>query len=311
MSSPEHRAVPRAAVTATGLALLLASLSFPALAGDCEAGTVVRGGGGEAGTECSGSSSQPRPAPVSGGGGTACTPERAADEALWWLSYDVPDSAIPGGDGGRQQILALTPPEGQTIGVRRDCNGEVRGAVMWVPEPVPGGADDGEGIFIAREQARARVEPVAPVANVSPVEAVVKFPTWLWLDDAYWQLASASETTPGGTTVAVSARPTEVVWDLGEGVRRCEGPGIAWSQAAHDVYEVQPESVRGTGNPACTFTFVNSSTTRPDDVYEASVTVTWEFSWSLGGSDQGVFGSVDVSDGWSLRVGEVQTVITG
>jgi hypothetical protein len=133
----------------------------------------------------------------------------------------------------------------------------------------------------------------------------------LWLEPSYWQPTTAVESTPGGVSVAVTARPLRVVWDLGEGQRVCEGPGIPWSQAAHDAYEVQPESVRGAGNPACTFTFFNSSTTQPGGVFEASVTVVWEFSWALNGAEQGVFGTVEVSEAWQLRVGEIQAVITG
>ena len=277
----------------------------------CAGSGAIDDQGGEAAAACPGGSSGTATQPVGGGAGVECTSARADDPAAWWVSYDVPDSAIPGGEGSRQSYIALDPPEGQTIAVYRDCNGDVRGGVMWVPEPVPGTADDGEGIFLARQQARARVEPAVPVANVSPAEAVVRFPTWLWLEPSYWQQTTAAESTAGGVSVAVTARPLEVVWDLGEGQRVCEGPGIAWSQAAHAAYEIQPESVRGAGNPACTFTFINSSTTQPGDVFEASVTVTWEFSWALNGADQGVFGTVEVGDSWPLRVGEIQAVITG
>ena len=277
---------------------------------DCAGSGAIDDQGGEAAAQCPGGSSNPVTQPVGGGSGVECTSARADDPAAWWVSYDVPDSAIPG-EGDRPTFYALHPPEGQTIAVYRDCNGAARGGVVWVPEPVAGSADDGEGIFLARQQARARVEPVVPVVNVSPAEAVVRFPTWLWLEPSYWQEITAGETTPGGVSVVVAARPIEVVWDLGEGVRVCEGPGIAWSQAAHDAYELQPESVRGAGNPACTFTFVNSSTTQPNDVFDASVTVTWEFSWSLNGAEQGVFGTVEVGDSWQLRVGEIQAVITG
>jgi hypothetical protein len=282
-----------------------------AWADDCRGSGEIRDRGGSASASCPGSSGQrPVTQPVRGGAGVECTSARAEDPAAWWVSYDVPDSAIPG-EGGRQSFYTLNPPEGQTIAVYRDCTGAVRGGVMWVPEPVPGTADDAEGIFFTRQQARARVEPAVPVANVSPAEAVVRFPTWLWLEPSYWQKITAGETTPAGVSVAVTARPLQVVWDLGEGQQVCEGPGIAWSQAAHDAYELQPESVRGAGNPACTFTFVNSSTTQPGDVFEASVTVTWEFSWALNGAEQGVFGTVEVGDSWQLRVGEIQAVITG
>ena len=300
---------------ATVLVIAMAAATIaqlPAAADGCSGSGEIRDRGGSASANCPGNTAENRDTqPVGGGAGVECTSARAEDPAAWWVSYDVPDSAIPGGEGSRQSYIALDPPEGQTIAVYRDCNGDVRGGVMWVPEPVPGTADDGEGIFLARQQARARVEPAVPVANVSPAEAVVRFPTWLWLEPSYWQQTTAAESTAGGVSVAVTARPLEVVWDLGEGQRVCEGPGIAWSQAAHAAYEVQPESVRGAGNPACTFTFINSSTTQPGDVFEASVTVTWEFSWALNGADQGVFGTVEVGDSWPLRVGEIQAVITG
>jgi hypothetical protein len=294
-----------------GAVCLLAS-SAGAAAGDCEAGSVIRGGGGEAGAECpAAGGATTRPVGGGGGGaGVACTEERAADPKAWWISYDVPDEAIPG-DGERQSWYALTPPEGQTAAVYRDCDGGLRSMVFWAPEPEPGGAGDDDGIFVARQEARARVEPAVPVFAVSPEQAVVRFPTWLWLDEGYWQRASASSTTPGGVTVTVEAVPVQVTWDLDEGVRVCDGPGVPWSELADAAYELQPETVRGSGNPACTFTFVNASSTRESGVFDATVTVQWEFSWALNGADRGVFGSVEVSDSWELRVGEVQAVITG
>jgi hypothetical protein len=298
-------------LTTVGALFLLLTWNGTASASDCEAGSIIRGGGGEAGTECPGAD-EAFTQPVSGkGGGVECTEERASDPDAWWISFDVPDEAIPGGDGGPQSYSAVNPPEGFTVAVRRDCNGGLRSMVFYAPEPVPGGAVDDDGIFIARQEARARVEPSVPVFAVSPERAVVQFPTWLWLDASYWQPASASSTTPGGVTVTVEAVPVEVVWDLDEGVRTCDGPGVPWSELAHAAYELQPETARGSGNPACTFTFVNASSIRESGVFDASVTVRWEFSWSLDGADRGVFGSVEVSDAFELQVGEVQAVITG
>jgi hypothetical protein len=301
-------------------ALIVATFALPglALANPCGGSADIHDRGGEATAECPESGSEEAsPEPV-GGGGRPCTEERAADPDAWWVSFDVPDWVLRGearwvdvGDGHRPVQPGVVPPEGQTIAVHRDCHGEVRSGLLFVPEPEPGGVDDPDGIFVAREQARARVEPAAPVFEVSPEQAVVQFTTWLWLDADYWQPATSSSTTPGGVTVEVEARPVEAVWDLDEGVRVCSGPGVPWSPQADAAYELQPESVRGAGNPACTFTFVNASSTRPSGVFDASVTVLWEFSWSLGGSDRGVFGTVEVSQSWPLTVGEIQTVITG
>jgi hypothetical protein len=303
-----------AATASPVLALLvvLATPSTPAVASDCSGSGAIDDRGGEASLDCSGTSTDPgSPTPVSGdGGGVACTEDRAADPSAWWISYDVPDEAIPG-DADQQSFFSMHPPEGQTAAVYRDCNGELRSLLMWVPEPEPGDAGDADGVFLARQEARARVEPATPMFAVSPEQAVVQFPTWLWLEESYWQPASATATTPGGMTVRVEATPVEVTWDLDEGVRVCQGPGVPWSEAADAAYELQPETTRGSGNPACTFTFINASSTRPSGVFDATVTVRWEFSWSLNGVARGVFGSVEVSDAWELRVGEVQAVITG
>jgi hypothetical protein len=297
---------------AVAVSLNLALGVGTAEASGCSGAGAVDDDGGQASVHCPGSG-EGSPTPVTGGDGpgVTCTEARAADPDAWWISYDVPDEAIPGGDGGPQTYFALNPPEGFTIAVRRDCNGDLRSMVFYTPEPVPGGAGDDDGVFVARQEARARVEPAVPVFAVSPERAVVQLPTWLWLEESYWQPASASSTTPGGVTVTVEAVPVEVIWDLDEGVRVCDGPGLPWSQLAHADYELQPETSRGSGNPACTFTFVNASSTRESGVFDASVTVLWEFSWSLDGAPRGVFGSVEVSEAFDLRVGEVQAVITG
>ena len=310
MRLPEPRMV--VIMGAAGIALTI--MSSPAAAEPCQGSGAIDDRGGEAVGTCPGAGGGESTRPVGsggGGGGVVCSEQRAVDPDAWWISYDVPDSALPGGDGGQRQNFALTPPEGQTLAVYRDCHGGVRSGAMWVAEPEPGTAGDDDGIFVARQEARARVEPAAPVFAVSPERAVVQFPTWLWLDESYWRSTSASSSTPGGVTVTVEARPVEVTWNLDDGVRVCDGPGVAWSPAAEASYELQLESVRGTGSPACTFTFVNASSTRPSGVFDASVTVRWEFSWLLNGSDRGSFGSVEVSDGWGLTVGEIQTVITG
>jgi hypothetical protein len=283
----------------------------PAVASPCQGSGAIDDRGGEAVGTCPDEGSESGSTlPVGGGGGVACTEERAEDPNAWWISYDVPDEAIPG-DATRQSYSAMHPPEGQTAAVYRDCNGDLRSMVFWAPEPEPGGPGDDDGIFAARQEARARVEPAAPAFAVSPEQAVVQFTTWLWLEESYWQPVSASATTPGGVTVTVEAVPMQVTWDLDEGVQVCDGPGVPWSESADAAYELQPETVRGSGNPACTFTFVNSSSTRESGVFDATVTVRWEFSWSLNGVARGVFGAVEVSDSWELRVGEVQAVITG
>jgi hypothetical protein len=299
------------ALSATVLALVVV-LPATSWASPCSGSAAIDDRGGEAAGDCPASDAAANSAqPVSSGGDApACTPERAADPSAWWLSF-VPEQAVPGTYRVQQEHNVLEPPDGYVLAVYRDCNGELRSDLMWVPEPEAGSAADVEGVFAARQQARARVEPRPPGVHVSPEQAVVRFPTWLWLDESYWQPRAASAATPSGVAVGVRARPVRAEWDLGDGVKVCDGPGIPWSQAAQDVYDAQPETSRGDGDPACTFTFVNASSTRPSGVFDASVSVVWEFSWSLAGVERGVFGSVRVVERWPLTVGEVQTVITG
>jgi len=254
----------------------------------CEGDTETRGGGGEATGECD---------VVSDGGGSAeCDP--LSEEIAYY--DDPPDDRF---EEYLKIFLRYPPPEGMIYQAAYNCAGVHLGGPHLVADP------DWADTQTARDVAKARVTPALPDPNVSPSEAVVRFPTWLWVDDFYWQEASASA-SQGAVTVRVDARPVRVTWDLDEGSHVCDGPGIAWSEEADDAYEAQPEESRGRGNPACTFTFRHSSTVNDDDLYHATVTVTWEFSWWLNGTPRGVFGTIDRSTSFDLRVGEIQALIT-
>lgn len=308
------RSASKRSLLITGLVLVVLPVPGVAAAAPCAGSADIHDKGGEAAATCTTTDGDPAQPVGTGrdatGGGVACTPERAADPNAWTVSFVPPQHATETYRDLNQQKWR-DAPEGFSLAVYVDCNGEYRSDLLWIPSPDPGSADDAEGIFVARAEARARVEPTVPVSAVSPEQAVVQFATWLWVDEAYWHPASATASTPAGIAVSVEARPVEATWDLDEGVRVCDGPGMAWSEAAQADYELQPESMRGAGNPACTFTFTDASSVRPSGVFDASVTVRWEFSWSLNGVDQGGFGSVEVSDSWELTVGEVQAVITG
>jgi hypothetical protein len=255
----------------------------------CTGDAGIGGGGGEAGGECDSSG---------GGGGDApeCDPD-STDVAY----YDEPP------ENRDDEYLAIyansPPPEGYHYAGAYNCAGVYLGGPHLVPDP------DWVDIQSARDLATVRVTPPLPAPNVSPSEAVVNFPTWLWVDDAYWQPTSATA-SQGAVTVRVDARPVRTTWELDEGAQVCKGPGIPWSEEAQADYERQPEATRGRGNPTCTYQFEHSSTVNEDGVYHAQVTVTWEFSWWLNGIAQGVFGMVDRTSDFDLRVGEIQALIT-
>lgn len=267
-------------------------LAAPALADhdpdhNCGGDANVGGGGGEAEGECEDAGGGPAP---------ECDPESNTI-----AYYDAPPDHLE--LDYIAFILRNAPPEDMMWAAAYNCADVYLGGPHLVPDP------DWPDIQAARDLARARVTPALPIPSVSPSEAVVKVPTWLWVDGAYWQPASASA-SQGAVAVRVESRPVRVTWDLDEGVRVCEGPGIPWSEEAQEAYEAQPESSRGRGNPACTFTFRHSSTVNEDGLYHAAVTVSWEFAWWLNGAAQGVFGSIDRTTNFDLRVGEIQALIT-
>ena len=259
----------------------------------CEGEAGVIGGGGTAEGECAIEDTGPGPdedAPAE------CDPD-SGDVAY----YDQPPEEFS--DQYTDLALHIEIPEGMAYLAAFNCAGVYLGGPHLVPD-VTGPDPD-----LLRDRARARIVPPLPAPEISPGEAVANVPTWLWVDPATWTAAVAVESV-GGVTVEVEARPVSTSWDLGEGTRTCTGPGIAWSEQAQQAYDAQPAAERGTGNPACTFVFHNSSSTQPDGVHHAAVSVTWEFSWSLNGVAQGTFGSVDRRTDFDLRVGEIQGLIT-
>jgi hypothetical protein len=154
---------------------------------------------------------------------------------------------------------------------------------------------------VVRDQAAARIDPPAPVPTTSPPlerHAVVRIPTWLWLDAGYWVPLEVSESR-GLVTVTVRATPTQATWLMGDaGEVTCLGPGVEWRSGLSE------------NDTDCSYTYVHSSYGRPDGTFDASVAVVWEFEWWLNGAYQGSFGTVDVSTDFAVAVGEIQAIET-
>lgn len=258
---------------------------------ECTGDADLTGGGGTADGMCV----EVGPAPSGGDGGEGCD-EVSAEIAF----YGEPPADLEETYLGL--ALQMTIPEGMAILAAYNCAGLYLGGPYLVPDPQA--PDPG----VVRDRARARLVPPLPTPSVSPGRAVVRVPTWLWVDGG-WSVLAETE-TQGSVTVRVQARPVTTTWELDEATHTCTGPGVAWSPQAQQAYDRQPATVRGAGNPACTFTFVDSSTTRPDGVHHARVSVAWEFAWWLNGQPQGVFGSLERSTDFDVTVGEIQTVVT-
>jgi hypothetical protein len=121
--------------------------------------------------------------------------------------------------------------------------------------------------------------------------------TFLWIDRRLWHPYRAGAAV-SGQTVTLTARPTKVVWDLGEGSVECAGPG---------------EPYRPGAPAGCGYTYRRSSAHAPGGSYELSATVYYTAEWTCAGScdtASGSEGPLPATGRTRLRVGEIQTETT-
>lgn len=163
----------------------------------------------------------------------------------------------------------------------------------------PGAGAPAVNPLVLRASARARVEPPEPILGTSPPfderPAIVQLPTWLWLENP-WEPIVATESA-GGVSVAVIATPQQVQWVMGDGSTVvCDGPGVVWhSGMSEDATD-------------CAHTYRRSTAREPDLRYQGDASVTWDFTWTLNGADQGSFGAIETATDFSIQVGEIQAI---
>jgi len=273
----------------------LAMLAAPASAHHCTGEGAIYQGGGQVVAECHGQ--------TPGQPGSGSVHET-------WDRYCA-TGAGEYREGDEVELYSVDPlSEGDVAYLGLDPTGEYWwwGVICWrdgeavdsyeftveVTAPVPPEA--------IRDVAAARIQPPPPVPATSPPlarQAVVRVPTWLWLDPASWEPLEASASR-GLTTVMVRATPTHARWVMGDGGGvTCHGPGVEWTSglSEHDT--------------DCSYTYLHSSYGRPGGRFPAEVTVTWQFEWWINDVYQGVFGTLDRSTPFAVAVGEIQAVETG
>lgn len=177
---------------------------------------------------------------------------------------------------------------------------------VWIPE---GQQDDG-GPRVSpaalAEQARGQLRLPSPEIKASPAEQqLVTLPTWLWLERGAWRKASATASVPGVSVTAV-ARPTSVVWSMGDGGSKvCHGPGTPYRPREASKPRLNPKRP----SPDCGYTYRSSSAGQPDDAYRVSATVNWSVTWS-GAGQSGAFPGLTTTSAAAFRVAESQAVNT-
>ena len=142
-------------------------------------------------------------------------------------------------------------------------------------------------------------EPEITMAPAPDIPQLVNLTTFLWLPAEQWQTASASASA-GGVTSTVTATPTRVIWDMGQGdTVVCDGPGVPYRPDLPD--ERQPSD--------CHFTYRFSSAGAPGNAFTVTATLEWETTWSVSGAPGGgSLGIVRRSASTRVQVAELQTV---
>lgn len=286
---------------------------------------LPRGGGSSAdsgGTSSGGGSA---------GGGARDEPEHSnpdlnlADCSYQRSDYKAPpgvaQTAYEGGQSGGGTVVAVSavyflaipsavvaaadPKSGESGAwyVYKCQAGGVRDAVyrppIWIPDaPQQGGGAAQPTPAQLAQIARNQLRLPTPQIQANPIdEQLVNLPTWLWLARGDWGAVSATASVPGVSVTAV-ARPTSVVWTMGDGSSvKCSGPGTPYGSRA------TPKNP----SPDCGYTYQTSSAGQPDSAFAVSATVHWTVTWA-GAGQTGVFPDMTTTSNADFRVAESQAL---
>lgn len=113
----------------------------------------------------------------------------------------------------------------------------------------------------------------------------VGMPVWLWT------------VTVRGYLITVTATPSRVDWDMGDGVGvTCTTAGTPYDPS----YGLAP-------SPDCGHIYQVISASRPGQAHPVTATMTWQVTWSGDATGTTV---TTTTDSTQIRIGEYQTVIT-
>lgn len=231
--------------------------------------------GCQVGVETPGNSLTESPPPTSASQGP-CPPGQV-------VSYSI---QTEGGQPVRAEPGNLDPITGAPVAPGSEleavlCNGSYLTTVVIPPShPAVTGAQ------LAR-QALSSFQVTAPAPHFSPAQSVVGVETWLWLDQG-WSARSATASVPG-LSATVTAQPSRVVWDMGDGDQAiCDGPGKAWD----------PNEPNATTD--CSYTYPVAGQ------FTVTVTVYYATTWSASNGTAGQLAAISGRTSVPVTVNEIQ-----
>ncbi len=223
-------------------------------------------------------------------------------DGYWWSGYQcyaAPYDAPPGSppwqghtDGSLWQCTAC-----ETAGTATTCNVQI----IWTApgeEPTPPTPEELATIALGQlplAQADVHTAPGAPAPTYVGVD------NWLWIPEGQWSTLTKS-VTAGGTTVTVTATPSQADWNLGPETVTCHGPGTLWVKGMTDAASTN-----------CSFTYQDSSVDEPGGSYGITTTIRYQVTWACTGScptSGGDLGLIDAPAGaGTMTVLQRQTVV--
>ena len=132
------------------------------------------------------------------------------------------------------------------------------------------------GVSLLAQAAIRSLQMPAPTILVNPAPPapqVVYVPTWLRIDPVAWTPRTATASLNGLSVTAV-ATPTNVIWTTGDGGRLTCGTGTAWTSGTDPA----------ASSPDCGYTYTTPSRSTPGGAYTLTAAITWQVTWSGGGS---------------------------
>jgi hypothetical protein len=200
--------------------------------------------------------------------------------------------------------LSWPPPKGQHWALM-DCIGS---AVGTGPQAVLIGNATGAP-HVTPQQLLVQALRELTVPHLQPATApprgrdgLVGLPEWFWIPAGEWHPRSVTVTAGPVWATAVAA-PIGLAFKPGAGLSlvSCAGPGTAYN--SH-----KPSVQQHTG---CSYTYLRPSAGQPENVYHASLTVTWRVSWTGSGGSGGVLdAALGVPVGFTIPVAQGEALVT-
>ncbi len=148
-----------------------------------------------------------------------------------------------------------------------------------LPAPVwfPAGAAPVNGVsvpgLLQRAKSAAALTQAGIILNPTGYQ-MVNFATWLAIPRSDWHPITATAKA-GGITATITATPTSVTWDMGDGDSvSCAGPGVIYN----------PNEPASSQSTSCSYTWPRSSATQPNGTFTVTATINYAITSTVIGA---------------------------